>query len=64
MGPVGVEAGHPATQLKGSEAFVAFSTERYSDYPLIVRGAGAGGQVTAAGVLADALTISQTLRGR
>ncbi len=64
VGPVGVEAGHPATQLKGSEAFVAFSTERYSDYPLIVRGAGAGGQVTAAGVLADALTISQTLRGR
>lgn len=64
VGPIGVEAGHPATQLRGSEAFVAFTTERYQDYPLIVRGAGAGGAVTAAGVLADALEISQTLRGR
>ena len=64
VGPVGVPAGHPATQLMGSEAFVAFTTERYQDYPLIVRGAGAGGAVTAAGVLADILTVAQTLRGR
>ena len=64
VGPVGVEAGHPATQLRGSEAFVAFTTARYQDYPLIVRGAGAGGAVTAAGVLADALKVAQTLRGR
>ena len=64
VGPVGVESGHPATQLRGSEAFVAFSTERYADYPLIVRGAGAGGAVTAAGVLADVLKIAQTVRGR
>ena len=35
-----------------------------SDYPLIVQGAGAGGAVTAAGVLADVLKIAQTLRGR
>jgi aspartokinase/homoserine dehydrogenase 1 len=64
VGPVGVPTGHPASQLKGSEAFVAFTTERYQDYPLIVRGAGAGGAVTAAGVLADILTVAQTLRGR
>ena len=64
VGPVAVEAGHPATQLRGSEAFVAFTTERYQAYPLIVRGAGAGGAVTAAGVLADTLAISATLRGR
>ncbi|MEZ4312208.1 MAG: bifunctional aspartate kinase/homoserine dehydrogenase I [Polyangiaceae bacterium] len=32
--------------------------------PLIVQGAGAGGAVTAAGVLADILKVSQTLRGR
>ncbi|MFT7622382.1 MAG: aspartokinase/homoserine dehydrogenase 1 [Myxococcota bacterium] len=64
VGPIGLPNGHPATQLRGSESFVAFSTERYQDYPLIVRGAGAGGAVTAAGVLADALKISQTLRGR
>ena len=42
----------------------AFTTERYHDYPLIVRGAGAGGDVTAAGVLADVLRLAQDIRGR
>jgi aspartokinase/homoserine dehydrogenase 1 len=64
VGPVAVDADHPATRLRGSEAFVAFTTERYSDYPLVVQGSGAGGAVTAAGVLADTLKIAQTLRGR
>lgn len=64
VAPVGVPASHPATRLRGSEAFVAFTTERYAEYPLIVQGAGAGGAVTAAGVLADVLALSQTLRGR
>jgi aspartokinase/homoserine dehydrogenase 1 len=64
VAPVGVPASHPAMRLRGSEAFVAFTTERYADYPLIVQGAGAGGAVTAAGVLADVLALSQTLRGR
>jgi aspartokinase/homoserine dehydrogenase 1 len=64
VGPMGVDADHPATGLRGSEGFVAFTTARYQDYPLIVRGAGAGGAVTAAGVLADILSIAQTLRGR
>jgi aspartokinase/homoserine dehydrogenase 1 len=61
---VAVEADHPATGLKGAEALVAFTTERYRDYPLIVRGAGAGGDVTAAGVLADVLRLAQDVRGR
>jgi aspartokinase/homoserine dehydrogenase 1 len=64
VGPVAIEPGHPAQRLRGSEAFVAFTTERYSDYPLIVQGAGAGGAVTAAGVLADILRVAQDLRGR
>lgn len=64
VGPVAVEATHPAASLRGSEAFVAFTTERYQDYPLIVRGSGAGGAVTAAGVLADILRTAQALRGR
>jgi aspartokinase/homoserine dehydrogenase 1 len=64
VGPVAVDADHPATGLKGAEALVAFTTERYRDYPLIVRGAGAGGDVTAAGVLADVLRLSQDVRGR
>jgi aspartokinase/homoserine dehydrogenase 1 len=64
VGPVDVELDHPATRLRGSEAFVAFSTARYGDRPLVVQGAGAGGAVTAAGVLADVLSIAQALRGR
>ncbi|MCB9640323.1 MAG: bifunctional aspartate kinase/homoserine dehydrogenase I [Myxococcales bacterium] len=64
VGPVGVPAEHPATRLRGSESFVAFTTERYQEYPMIVQGAGAGGAVTAAGVLADIFRIAQHLRGR
>ena len=64
VGPVAVEPTHPATGLQGAEALVAFFTERYREYPLIVRGAGAGGDVTAAGVLADILRLAQNVRGR
>ena len=42
VGPVVVEADHPSTRLRGSESFVAFTTKRYQDYPLLVQGAGAG----------------------
>ena len=63
VGPVEVDSAHPAAALRGAEAFVAFYTERYRDYPLIVRGAGAGGDVTAGGVLADILRLGQTIRG-
>ena len=64
VGPTWVPADHPSTRLRGTEAFVAFTTERYRAYPLVVQGAGAGGEVTAAGVLADILQISVALRGR
>ncbi len=58
VGPVAVPLDHPAAGLRGTEALVSFTTERYADYPLVVRGAGAGGEVTAAGVLADVLAIA------
>ena len=64
VGPVAVDAAHPAVPLRGAEALVAFTTARYREYPLIVRGAGAGGDVTAAGVLADVLRLTQNVRGR
>jgi len=63
VGPVGIEARHAATRLRGAEAFIAFTTARYQEYPLIVQGAGAGGAVTAAGVLADILKVAQMFRG-
>jgi aspartokinase/homoserine dehydrogenase 1 len=64
VGPVGVDARHPAARLVGTEAFVAFTTERHATYPLLVQGAGAGAQVTASGVLADVLGIARSARGR
>lgn len=60
---VGIEkydASHPFASLKGSDNVVSFQTERYSN-PLIVQGAGAGAEVTAAGVLADVIKIVQRL---
>ncbi len=58
---VGLEAvgpDHPLYSVKGGENALAFLTEHYQPTPLVVRGYGAGGDVTAAGVLADILKIA------
>ena len=62
VGPVFVSRDNPAAHLKHAQAFVAFYTSRYRDFPLVVQGAGAGGAVTAAGVLADVLRVAGSLR--
>ena len=54
-GPVAVPLDHPAATLKGSSALVAFTTARYDKDPLVVRGSGAGGAVTASALIADIL---------
>ena len=48
-----VEPGHPLAGLVGADNLVSFTTARYAEQPLVVRGPGAGAVVTAAGVLAD-----------
>lgn len=58
VGPVAIGPGHPAYPLKGPTALVAISSRRYPEEPLVVQGAGAGGDVTAAGVLADILQVA------
>jgi aspartokinase/homoserine dehydrogenase 1 len=63
VGPVGVDAEHAAWGLRGSQAFVAFTTARYAEQPLVVQGAGAGGDVTASGVLADVMRVAEGVRG-
>ncbi|MGH7475946.1 MAG: bifunctional aspartate kinase/homoserine dehydrogenase I [Longimicrobiales bacterium] len=55
---VGLEAvppEHPCFALRGTENLLAITSERYADVPLVVRGPGAGPDVTAAGVYADIL---------
>ncbi|WP_040432972.1 bifunctional aspartate kinase/homoserine dehydrogenase I [Chlorobium ferrooxidans] len=51
----------PIAGLSGSENMVVFTTDRYHATPLVVRGPGAGGEVTAGGVFADILRIASYL---
>ncbi|RAL01703.1 homoserine dehydrogenase [Aspergillus ibericus CBS 121593] len=48
--------------LKGSDNIISFYTKRYGSNPLIIQGAGAGGDVTAMGVTADLLKVMHRLR--
>jgi len=57
VGLVAVDAAHPLAGVKGGENAYVFLTERYSPHPMVVRGYGAGGAVTAAGVLSDVLRL-------
>ncbi|KAF2687252.1 hypothetical protein K458DRAFT_295902 [Lentithecium fluviatile CBS 122367] len=52
---------HPIAALKGSDNIIAFYTRRYGDNPLIVQGAGAGGEVTAMGVTGDLVKVLRLL---
>jgi aspartokinase/homoserine dehydrogenase 1 len=52
-----VDISHPFYFLKGSDNILAFASKRYNQTELVIRGPGAGAEVTAAGVLADILKI-------
>ncbi|XP_075520248.1 bifunctional aspartokinase/homoserine dehydrogenase, chloroplastic-like [Primulina tabacum] len=52
---------HAFAQLSGSDNIIAFSTQRYAKQPLIVRGPGAGAEVTAGGVFSDILRLASYL---
>lgn len=53
-----VDASHPFYQLEGSNNIILITTERYHDYPMMIRGYGAGASVTAAGVFANIMQAS------
>ena len=48
---------HPFYNLEGKDNIVSFYTNRYKEQPLIVKGAGAGADVTASGLFADIIQI-------
>ncbi len=50
---------HPFYNLSGSDNIVSFFTNRYSSQPLVVKGAGAGAEVTASGIFADVIRIGK-----
>ncbi|MEQ9298655.1 MAG: bifunctional aspartate kinase/homoserine dehydrogenase I [Cyclobacteriaceae bacterium] len=49
---------HPFYSLSGSDNVVSFTTKRYYERPLVVKGPGAGAEVTSAGVFAEIISIS------
>jgi len=53
-----VDESHPAYYLDGMDNIVLLYTQRYADQPLVVKGAGAGKEVTAAGVFADVMRLA------
>jgi len=54
---------HPAATVSGPDNLIAFTTARYDATPLVVRGPGAGPEVTASGVFADVLSAAVQLAG-
>jgi len=52
-----VDENHPFYTLSGSDNIISFTTERYKERPLVVKGPGAGAEVTAAGVFADIVNV-------
>ena len=52
-----VDENHPFYMLSGSDNIISFTTDRYSERPMVVKGPGAGAEVTAAGVFADLINV-------
>lgn len=52
-----VDENHPFYALSGSDNIISFTTERYKERPLVVKGPGAGAEVTAGGVFADLVNV-------
>jgi bifunctional aspartokinase / homoserine dehydrogenase 1 len=52
-----VDDQHPFYSLSGSDNIILLKTERYHERPMVIRGPGAGAEVTAAGVFADIIRI-------
>lgn len=54
-----IPADHDFYNLHGKDNIVLFYTQRYAEQPLVVKGAGAGADVTASGVFADIIRAAR-----
>ncbi len=61
VGLTAVGATHAFNGLSGSDNMISFTTKRYEQNPLVIKGPGAGAEVTAAGVFADAISLSNSI---
>lgn len=57
VGLMSFDENHPFASVTGAENICVISTERYGKYPIVVKGQGAGVEITAANVLSDLLKI-------
>lgn len=62
VGLKAVDNTHPFFSLAGSDNMILFTTERYHEFPMVIRGPGAGADVTAAGVFADIIRLGNYSR--
>ena len=54
-----IHTNHDLYNLFGKDNIVLFYTDRYKEQPLVIKGAGAGAEVTASGVFADIIRASK-----
>ena len=59
VGLQSIDSAHNFANLSGKDNAILFYTNRYSEQPLVVKGAGAGADVTAAGVFADIIRATR-----
>ncbi len=57
-----VDDKHAFFSLKGTENCISLTTKYYQQYPMVIKGPGAGVNVTSAGVLADIVRIAEGLK--
>jgi aspartokinase/homoserine dehydrogenase 1 len=55
-----IDPQHNLYHLYGKDNVVLFYTDRYPEQPLVVKGAGAGAEVTASGVFADIMRTAKS----
>jgi aspartokinase/homoserine dehydrogenase 1 len=61
VGLESVDNSNPFYALDGSDNMISYTTDRYMDRPLVIKGPGAGAEVTAAGVFAEIISLSHYL---
>ena len=61
VGLQSVKPDHPLYPLSGSDNMLSFTNSRYKERPLVIKGPGAGAEVTAAGVFAEIISIANFL---
>lgn len=61
IGLKSVGPSHPFYMMEGADNVISFTTKRYHERPLVVKGPGAGAEVTASGVFADIVSIGSYL---